>query len=197
MDTAAPSGKFCRPMPMARAAAPARLADLIPAFTAPNPTPTARPSGMLCKVIASTRRMLRDQFVLMPSASSRLNSIWRWGRSLSTSLRKKPPARKPTRGGNHFTSPMDSESSIDGASNDQKLAAIMTPAAKPSMASRTPFRMLLKKNTIADPRAVRPQVKSVATSAWATGDMDSSQRSIGCIPLTMYERYTLYRKNFH
>ncbi|TXT41710.1 MAG: hypothetical protein FD137_2673 [Spirochaetes bacterium] len=81
---------------------------------------------------------------------------------MSTRRRKNPPARKPTRGGNHFTKPMDSESSMAGARRDQKLAAIMTPAANPSMASKTRRLMVLKKNTRAAPRAVRPQVKRVA-----------------------------------
>jgi hypothetical protein len=52
-----------------------------------------------------------------------------------------------------------------GARRDQKLAAIITPAAKPSIASRTFLFIVLKKNTIAAPRAVTPQVKRVAIRA--------------------------------
>ena len=46
-----------------------------------------------------------------------------------------------------------------GASSDQKLAAIMTPAAKPSIASSSLRLTVLKKKTTAAPRAVTPQVK--------------------------------------
>ena len=51
--TAKPSGKFCSPIPMARFRALSKVAvgDLP---TAPNPTPTANPSGMLCTVTAIT-----------------------------------------------------------------------------------------------------------------------------------------------
>ena len=53
-----------------------------------------------------------------------------------------------------------------GASSDQKLAAIMTPAAKPSMASSTRRLMVLKPNTRLAPSAVTNQVNSVPSSAW-------------------------------
>ena len=67
MDTAAPSGRFCRPMPKARDMAPARPASGSPAATAPKATPTARPSGMLCRVTAATSRVVRFQWLLGPS----------------------------------------------------------------------------------------------------------------------------------
>ena len=51
--TASPSGKFCNPMPIARFRALSKVA--VGDFpTAPKPTPTARPSGMLCTVTAMT-----------------------------------------------------------------------------------------------------------------------------------------------
>ena len=47
-----------------------------------------------------------------------------------------------------------------GASSDQKLAAIITPAAKPSMAFSSERLTFLARNTVAAPAAVIPQVKS-------------------------------------
>ena len=64
-----PSGKFCRPMPTANAIAAPRDACGTPAATAPKATPMARPSGMLCKVMAEIKSTLRCQLVLIPSAS--------------------------------------------------------------------------------------------------------------------------------
>ena len=58
-DTAAPSGKFCRPMPRARATAPANAP---PSRAATEKLrPTAMPSGMLCRVTASTIMVVRFQ----------------------------------------------------------------------------------------------------------------------------------------
>jgi len=66
--TAAPSGKFWMPTPMASATAPASVAEGSPAAAAPKATPIASPSGMLCSVIASTSSTERCQVVLIPSA---------------------------------------------------------------------------------------------------------------------------------
>jgi hypothetical protein len=57
-----------------------------------------------------------------------------------------------------------------GSKRDQKLAAIITPAAKPSMPSSSRRFISLNKKTAAAPRAVTPQVKHVARSAWRMGD---------------------------
>ena len=59
-DTATPSGKFCSPIPMARFLALEKVADLdFP--TAPKPTPTAKPSGMLWMVTATINSRIRLQ----------------------------------------------------------------------------------------------------------------------------------------
>lgn len=47
MDTAAPSGKFCKPIPIARAIAGMRAESLPATDRAPKATPTANPSGIL------------------------------------------------------------------------------------------------------------------------------------------------------
>ncbi len=56
-----------------------------------------------------------------------------------------------------------------GFNNDQKLAAIITPDAKPSIELSTTLLMDLKKNTSAAPSAVTPQVKRVANKARSIG----------------------------
>jgi hypothetical protein len=58
---------------------------------------------------------------------------------------------------------------MDGASSDQKLAAIMTPAANASIASRSLRSTYLVPNTSAAPSAVTPQVNVVARNACNTG----------------------------
>ena len=75
IETANPSGKFCKPIPMARATAPPIVAPSNPAATPPNKTPTANPSGMLCKVIASTSKVVLCQGVFTPSFSDSLKLI--------------------------------------------------------------------------------------------------------------------------
>ena len=66
-------------------------------------------------------------------------------------------------------SPLSLAMSMAGASSDQKEAAIITPAAKPSIASSTRRSTVLKRKTIAAPSAVTPQVKQVAIRASQTG----------------------------
>src|SRR5512134_1761817 len=75
------------------------------------------------------------------------------------------PARKPTRGGIHLTMPISSARAMAGLSNDQKLAAIMTPAVNPSEASSALGLTSLKKKTAPAPMAVSAHVKVVAASA--------------------------------
>jgi hypothetical protein len=55
-----------------------------------------------------------------------------------------------------------------GCKSDQKLAAIMTPDANPSMIFSPLGSGDLKKTTVAAPRAVTSQVPSVATKAIIT-----------------------------
>ena len=57
MDTAAPSGKFCRAIPITN-----MIALVVVAFgtvpTEPKETPKESPSGILCNVIAVTNNIL-------------------------------------------------------------------------------------------------------------------------------------------
>ena len=60
---------------------------------------------------------------------------------------------------------------MEGASSDQKLAAIMTPAANASIASRSLRLTFLVPNTSDAPSAVTPQVNIVAKNACNRGDI--------------------------
>ena len=71
-------------------------------------------------------------------------------------------------GGNQEMLPEAADIEMAGASRDQKLAAIMTPAAKPSIRSRILRPGCRKIKTVAAPAAVTPQVNRVATRACVT-----------------------------
>jgi len=70
---------------------------------------------------------------------------------------------------NHGVWPNCSAISIPGAKRDQKLAAIITPAAKPKVESINLGFIVFDMNTNAAPAAVMPHVNKVANSAWVTG----------------------------
>ena len=55
--------------------------------------------------------------------------------------------------------------SIAGDKREKNVAAIITPAAKPSIASNTLLLIFLKRKTTDAPKAVIPQVKIVAINA--------------------------------
>jgi hypothetical protein len=86
-----------------------------------------------------------------------------------------------------------SESSIAGARSDQKLAAIMTPAAKPNIESNSLRGTFFVPKTSPAPAAVIPQVNIVAINACTTGGRPakdpitgppSKQHSSNLIPAT-------------
>ena len=88
--------------------------------------------------------------------------------------------RNPMTGGTHEGRAPASESSMAGARSDQKLAAIITPAANPSDRSSSRRLTCDVKKTVAAPSAVTPQVKSDATRACHTAGQaanDSSTRA--------------------
>ena len=76
-----------------------------------------------------------------------------------------PPKKKPLNMVNHGISFNEILDSIAGPSNEKYDAAIITPAAKPSIASITFLLILLKKKTMLAPRAVTRYVNMVAISA--------------------------------
>ena len=90
---------------------------------------------------------------------------------------ERAPDRNPTSAGTHLTMPISSDNAMAGLSSDQKLAAIITPAVKPSALSRA-FRLTsLKKKTAPAPTAVTPQVKSVAARACQTAGQAANPSS--------------------
>jgi len=119
IETASPSGKFWIPIPRARAIAAPNEAAGKPAAIVPKATPTARPSGMLCNVMARISKVLCRQLVFIPSASSSGNPTWRCGNSLSIARKKMSPKRKPVAAGIHAGISLPAESSITGARSDQ------------------------------------------------------------------------------
>ena len=96
---------------------------IIPLINPANATPTAIPSGMLCKVTAIKSIIFSPSFGSFPVFKSKS------GTSASKSIIDPVPARKPVTAGIH-----DPAASIDGNKSDQTDAAVITPAANPSMA---------------------------------------------------------------
>ena len=163
-DTAAPSGKFWRPMPRARATAPARAPGAVSMAATEKLRPTAMPSGMLWSVTARTIMVVRFQWAGKPSAWSL--PMCRWGSRPSSSISAAPPSTKPPPTGSKMLLPASSAISMAGMSSDHTDAAIITPAAKP----RNTFCMVwdisfLKKNTMPAPSTVARQVKPVPRAA--------------------------------
>ena len=58
-----PSGKFWMAIPAERTMAPASVTVAFPDIHPANTTPTAIPSGMLCRVTASASNVVRWSFV--------------------------------------------------------------------------------------------------------------------------------------
>jgi hypothetical protein len=74
--------------------------------------------------------------------------------------------KKPTAAGIHIIlGYIRSESSIEGFRSDQKLAATITPPVNPSIPSKTPLCIDLKKKTKEAPSAVTSHVNVVASKA--------------------------------
>ena len=118
IETANPSGKFCKPIPIAREIAAPKVASGKPNDAAPNATPIASPSGILCIVIARTRRLLVYNFVFLPSVTTGGKFGCRCGIILSIILIVIPPNKKPMATGNHGINSCF-ESSNAGESRDQ------------------------------------------------------------------------------
>ena len=179
METAVPSGKFCRPMPMARAIAPARRGR--------GETRGHRAEGHahrqpLGDVVQGDGQHQQDasaaSAVLMPSACVGRQPGMQVRQQLVDHARgKRRPAGSRSPPAASRERPDSSAISIAGASSDQKLAAIITPAAKPSMASSTRRLMVLKTKTRPAPSAVTAQVNSVPARLEGCGSVRTASRS--------------------
>ena len=156
-----PSGKFCKPMPSISVTAPAKPISGA-AVAAPKATPTASPSGILCRVMASTSSTLRDRCVGVPS--SKPSSGCRCGNRISRRRNTTAPPRKPRATGTKHHTPQPGRAiSSAGSSSDQNEAASITPAATPSMISRVRRENSRGEKTAAAPKDVKPQVTSPAS----------------------------------
>ena len=94
-DTAAPSGKFCIPIPSASINAPIAVTPGILLVIPPNATPIAKPSGILWIVIAETKSItLFNEFEFL-----RLFLFFKaLSKNLSDINTKNPPIIKPIAG---------------------------------------------------------------------------------------------------
>ena len=156
---AAPSGKFWMPIPRARATAAVSWAGVSPWEASAKEMPTAIPSGMLWRVTARTRRGVRRPRWRKDSGVS-------WGSRASMASRKAMPRTDPPAAGTHPTMPMASASSMAGIRRLHMLAAIITPAAKPSMIRCSPAPAVRRKRkTVAAPRVVIKKVKPLPPAA--------------------------------
>jgi hypothetical protein len=144
-----------------------------PSDTAPKATPTARPYGILCRVIARISKVLLGKLVFDPSESPTGSSRCKCGSILSIIIMNNPPKENPNatcaHDGTAVIVSCISAKSRAGTRSDQKLAAIITPAANPSIASRTFWFTLVVRKTDAAPSAVRNHVKDVAIRACNIG----------------------------
>ena len=162
-----PSGRFCKPMPSISVTAPAKPISG-EAADAPKATPTASPSGILCRVMASTSSALRGRREGLPSAKPSRGC--RCGNRISRRRSATAPPRKPKATGTkrHAPHPAPASSSA-GSSRDQNEAASITPAANPSMISSERRENSRGENTAAAPRDVKPQVTSPASRPMIAG----------------------------
>src|SRR6056300_1395915 len=151
--------------------APAKSAPGSPSATAPNATPTASPSGILCKVIASTNKTVLFQLVFTPSDFSNGSFKCKCGKIWSNPKRKKAPNKKPILTGTHAIDAPHVASAIStaGFSKLQKLAASITPAVKPSKVSIKPLFTSLMKKTREAPKAVTNHVNKDPVSPCIMG----------------------------
>ena len=128
--TAAPSGTFWIPMPIASATAMPNMAGSPPFWAAmANSRPTLMPSGILCNVTAVNRSVGRSHLLGRPSGL--LSPGCRCGNSWCSTMRNATPMANPPAAGIHPTCPASSARSMAGISNDHTDAAIITPAANP------------------------------------------------------------------
>ena len=122
------------------------------------------PSGMLCRVTASTSSVVRFQGEATPSALAA--PACRWGSRASIAIRKRIPSRNPPAAGSQPGMPDPSAWSMAGISRLHTEAAIITPAANPrKMRCTSALILFLKKKTRAAPRVVIRKVKPVPPAA--------------------------------
>ncbi len=135
-------------------------------FSAPKATPIARPSGILCRVIETTS--IKTLFILLFSFEFPID-FCRFEIILSEIQIKPEPQRKPTVATSQAgVSRLASARSTAGCKSDQKLAASITPAEKPTILSSRLSFTERKKITAAEPSEVISQVITAIKKASKT-----------------------------
>ena len=148
-DIMAPSGMFWIAIPMESASAPENVRVVLPFITPAKTTPTAIPSGMLCSATARIIFIERGNRDFGPS--DLVPSTCWCGMIVSSNSKKQIPAIKPPRTGHALPKPSPACSNA-GCSSDQKLAATITPEAKPSIVLFVRSEILLRNmSTVAAP----------------------------------------------
>ena len=118
------------------------------------------PSGTLWRVMAAISSVLWRRVKSMSFARRR------WGRTASNAERKPTPSSSPAAAGSQPGTPKSADCSMAGSSRLQTLAAVITPAAKPSIVRWNWGRgSSTKKNTTAAPKVVIRKVKPVPKAA--------------------------------
>ena len=178
----APSGKFWTAIPTDRAKLPAAVMPASPASQPASTTPTAIPSGILWRMMASTSMVVRFSWVWGPSGWPLL---WcRWGMVRSNASRNSTPSQNPITAGRKAHLPSSAACSIAGIRRLQTDAAAITPAANPVRArwSVSPMPRSRKKTQPAPrdvPRKGRnssPRIRSVMSRTPSNGTVANCLR---------------------
>ena len=129
---------------------------------APCATPTAKPSGILCRVIEvnSNKHLLRDNtsFLFLLTFSI----------TLLQTIINNPPHKNPKNTTIKTLCLISSAKLIAGLSSEKKAAESMIPAEKESKASIVSLLTFLKKKTIEAPKTVKIKVKTPPNKAYKT-----------------------------
>ena len=133
----------------------------------------------------------------MPSVCPSLAKKWACGIMWSARHKKPAPPTKPIAATSHAGMGALCAISMAGSKSDQKEAATIMPAAKPSIIFSTRLFISLKKKTMPAPSAVINQVKQVEASAKSTGSFIFVKNSIGhlsCLTLIISQKiiFTIY-----
>ena len=146
-----PSGKFCSPMPMASAIAEVRLA-VGPRCHRAERHAHRQPLGEVMQRDGQHQQHRALPVRLDALAFAHCQPRVQVRQQLIHQVEERPAARNPVTAGSQPGTPAASAMSMAGSSSEKKLAAIITPAAKPSIETSTLREMVLLRKTNAAPR---------------------------------------------
>ena len=172
-------------IPIASVIAPAMEILVSPTSNPANTTPTAIPSGILCRVTANTSIVDFFNCVTGPSGLSSFKCIC--GVIVSSNNRNPIPSKNPTAAGIHAIFPCSSAISIAGINSDHTPAAIMTPDANPSNAfCIVGLISFLSKKTIPAPNVVPTKGISIPIPMFIVHASSSSYYMLITSPVLIY-----------